>query len=193
MTKELFGVLSLFLVIASAAPYILAIYRGQTKPHLFSWIIWTIPTAIVFAGQAVSDAGPGGWATGFTLLCNIFIAVQSIKYMDKSITRSDWFFLIAGLAAIPLWILTKDPLYSVILVTVTDICGYGPTVRKSWNAPHEENALAYFMLLPKHVASLLAMQSMSLVNVLFPYAMIAVNGALVIFLLYRRAQLAKKD
>lgn len=191
MSKEYIGFISLILVLASTAPYVIAVFRGETKPHLFSWIMWTIPTAIVFAGQAVSSAGPGGWATGLTLICNIFIVIQSLKYAEKNISKNDWFFLIAGLAAIPLWMMTKEPLYSVILVTITDICGYGPTVRKSWKAPYEENALAYFLLLPKHIASLLAMESFSAVNILFPIAMIIVNGALVGFLLLRRKQLAQ--
>ncbi len=191
MDKELFGYLSLVLVIASAVPYMLTVHKGKTKPHLFSWIIWTIPTAVVFAGQAVSDAGAGGWATGFTLLCNIFIVWQSFKYADKNITRSDWLYLIGCLAAIPLWMIAKDPLYSVILVTLMDVLGYGPTVRKSWNTPHDENAFAYFMLLPKHVASLLAMESYSVTNTLFPYAMIVINGMMCVFLLIRRRQLAK--
>jgi len=124
-------------------------------------------------------------------LFNIYIVIQSFKFAERNITKSDWFFLIAGLAAIPLWILTKDPLWSVILVTVIDISGYGPTMQKSWKAPYEENALAYFMLLPKHIASLFAMQDYTLVNVLFPYAMIFINGALVVFLLVRRRAIAK--
>lgn len=191
MNKDIIGFISLVLVIASTAPYALAVFRGTTKPHLFSWVMWTIPTAIVYAGQAVSHAGPGGWATGLTLLCNIFIVIQSLKYTSKNISQSDWFFLIAGLAAIPLWMMTKEPLYSVILVTITDICGYGPTVRKSWTAPYEENALAYFLLLPKHITSLMAMESFAAVNIIFPMAMIIVNGALVVFLLLRRRQLTQ--
>ncbi len=191
MNKDIFGIISLVLVLASSMPYIISIARGQTKPHLFSWIIWTIPTAIVFAGQAVSQAGAGCWATGLTIVCNVFIVIFAYRYAEKNITKSDWYFFTAGLAAIPLWIITKDPLYSVILVTTIDIMGYGPTLRKSWKAPYEENALSYFLLLPKHIASLFGMQSYSLVNVLFPYAMIVVNGALVVFLLLRRKVLKK--
>lgn len=189
MSKEIFGIISIALVFISSLPYMITVHRGQTKPHLFTWIIWTIPSAIVFAGQSVSHAGAGGWATGFAVMCNLVIVYQSIQYAGKSITRSDWFFLIGGLAAIPLWLLTQDPLYSVILVTIIDVLGYGPTMRKSWNAPHEENAVAYFLLLPKHIASLLAMEDYSMVNVLFPIAMIIVNGALVAFLYIRRYQL----
>ena len=189
MSKEILGIISLVLVLSSVMPYIITTYSGKTKPHLFSWIMWTIPTAIVFAGQLVSDAGPGGWATGLTMLFNIFILVLAWKSADKNIKPSDWFFLIAGLAAIPLWLVTKNPLYSVMLVTFIDIIAYGPTLRKSWDMPHQENALAYFMLLPKHIVSLFAMNDYSLVNILFPWAMIVVNGLMVLFLLMRRSYL----
>jgi len=48
---------------------------------------------------------------------------------------ADWYFFLAALAAIPLWLLTRTPLYSVVVVTVIDALAYVPTFRKSWHRP----------------------------------------------------------
>ncbi|NDE90152.1 MAG: hypothetical protein EB059_03305 [Alphaproteobacteria bacterium] len=187
ISKEIYGYISLVLTFVSSLPYILSVWKGDTKPHFFSWVMWTIPSAIVFAGQSVSNAGAGSWAVGFTVICNLIIVFYAAKYKDQ-ITRSDWYFLFGGFAAIILWVITDNPLYAVILSTVIDVIGYGPTVRKSWAKPYEENVLTNFLCVPKHICSILAMQDTSFVNVVFPYTMVVANCALGIFLLVRRWQ-----
>lgn len=191
MSKEIFGYISVVFALLSMLPYMFTVHKGKTKPHLFSWVIWAIPTAVVFTGQVISGAGAGAWASGFTLLCNIFIVFQSFKYADKNITRSDWIYFISGLTAIPLWIIAKDPLYSIILSTIIDMIAFGPTVRKSWNKPYDESVTTYIMCPPKHVFALLAMQNYSLVNIIFPCAMIVVNTTMYIYLVIRRRQIGK--
>ena len=37
--KELLGFISLALAVIGYSTYFWAIFRGQTKPHMFSWII----------------------------------------------------------------------------------------------------------------------------------------------------------
>lgn len=189
ISKEHFGLISLGFAFASLVPYIWSVHKGQTKPHVFTWVLWTLFSAIGSAGQFVSGAGPGAWASGFTAICNCVIVIQSLKHGEKNITRSDWFFFITALLSIGLWALTDNPLYAIILITIVDIFAYGPTFRKSWAKPHEENALSHFLSLPKHAATLMAIEQYVLTNTLFPLTMIIVNGALVAYLLIRRWQI----
>ncbi len=51
MDKEFFGYLSLILTIAAYTPYVWFVVQGKTKPHIFSWIIWSLLMAIATAGQ----------------------------------------------------------------------------------------------------------------------------------------------
>lgn len=48
--------------------YIGSILKGQTKPHLYTWLVFTILTAIAFLAQIKDGAGPGSWMLGITTI-----------------------------------------------------------------------------------------------------------------------------
>src|SRR5580658_926912 len=98
-SKELFGLFSAVLTFVSYAPYFCSLIKGQTKPHLFTWVIWALATGVVTAAQYKSGAGAGAWATGFTCLLTTIIAVAAIRNSEKNITPSDWGAFLRGLAA----------------------------------------------------------------------------------------------
>ena len=110
---------------------------------------------------------------------------------EKNITTSDWVSFIGALAAIPLWYVTKEPLWSVILVVVIDAVGFYPTFRKSYFKPHEELAFMYGLDIGKFVLSILAMETYSATAVLYPLTASTLNIIFISMLLYRRAVLTK--
>lgn len=133
-------------VVLAAQNYIFYIHKtlqGVFKPHMFSWGIWTLLSCVAFAAQWVKDAGPGTWQTAFMTVGVAIITVVAYFKGDRNYTRSDWLALAFSLLAIPLWIVTHDPLWSVILVTVIDIVATWPTVRKTWHKPHQESTRAF--------------------------------------------------
>ena len=78
--KELLGAVAIIIGFISYLPYFRDIFKGKTKPHAFSWLIWAILTAIGFAGQISDNAGPGSWALGFTALFIWFITKGRNSY-----------------------------------------------------------------------------------------------------------------
>lgn len=60
-TKEIFAILSLIIGVSANIPYALGIFKGYTKPHLFSWIIWTVVCSTGTAIQIIEGAGSGAW------------------------------------------------------------------------------------------------------------------------------------
>lgn len=40
MPKELLSAAAIALTLAMFFPYIQSIHHGQTKPHMFSWVVW---------------------------------------------------------------------------------------------------------------------------------------------------------
>ncbi|MFN3826985.1 MAG: hypothetical protein ACK4NR_05095 [Micavibrio sp.] len=187
--KDFLGYLSLVVAFASYIPYVVSTIRGHTKPHVFSWIIWGLVTAIVFVAQTTENAGPGGWATGFSAFFLLLIAALGFHYGEKQRTRGDWIAFLATLSAIPLWYVTKNPLWSVLLVTTIDVVAYYPTLRKSWHKPKEEMALKYILTAVKYCASLMALQHYSLITVVYPLASLVMELAVIILLFLRRRQL----
>ncbi|MFA6092615.1 MAG: hypothetical protein WCU88_13410 [Elusimicrobiota bacterium] len=184
--KALLGALSVVMMVCSRAGYFAGIFRGKTRPHVFSWFIWGTISVIGFAAQATQGAGPGSWARGFgSATCFLLVAISCFKG-EKDIKRADWMTLAAALSAIPLWIATKTPFWSVLIVCGIDTLGYLPTVRKSWHKPKEELAVSYLFSCLGAVFSLLAIERYTPSTWLYPLVLSFSNGAMWIFLLLRR-------
>jgi hypothetical protein len=183
---EIFGLFSTLLMLCSRANYFNAIFRGHTRPHAFSWFIWGIISSIGFAAQVAEGAGAGSWARGFgAATCFILVFISMFKGA-RDIKRSDWTTLAIALLAIPLWVATKTPVWSVILVCMIDAIGYFPTLRKSWAKPHEETARSYMFSCGSALFSLFAIEHYNLSTWLYPASLVLTNGCMVAFLLWRR-------
>lgn len=172
-------------------PYLLQVVRGTVKPHPFTWILWTVLTFIIFFAQLSEQAGPGAWGTGVVALLCLGIVLVTIKNGFRGIKRSDFLTFFAALLAIPLWVITENPMLSVILVTAIDLLAFIPTFRKSWSKPFEEAVYLYGLNVARHCLSLFALMNISIATALFPFSLMLANAALVVFLLWRRSLLRK--
>ncbi|HEM7873031.1 TPA: hypothetical protein U2L53_005506, partial [Burkholderia multivorans] len=114
------GVVGSAVSLVAAVPYALAIYRRSVRPHLFTWLIWSVVTVIAAAGQFVAGAGPSAWCTAAIAVTCVLTFVASIFRGERGWTRADWVCLCAALSAIPLWMLTDDPTLSICLVTLIE-------------------------------------------------------------------------
>ncbi|MEO9601453.1 hypothetical protein [Parasphingorhabdus sp.] len=171
LSKELLSGLAVILTFVAFAPYVRAIMRGETKPHVFSWFIWGAGTTVVFVAQMSDGAGVGAWPIGVSGLITIFVAFLALrKSADLSIVPLDWFFLVLALSALPLWILTSTPLAAVIILTIVDILGFGPSVRKAYHLPMEENVLFFLLGALRNGVVVAALENYSWTTVLFPAA-----------------------
>lgn len=184
--KELLGLLAVALGFYSYIPYLAGMFRGRVTPHVFTWFIWGLITAIGYAAQLSDNAGPGSWVMVFTAAACFIITILSLKWGEKTITKSDWCSFLIALAAIPLWILTDNPLWSVVLISLIDLCGFYPTVRKSWIRPWSESIPVYLLCSVKFALSLLAMDNLTWTTGLYAASMVLVYGAFTGMLLIRR-------
>ncbi len=168
--KVIFGIIAAALALISSIIYIKDIFRGNTKPHTYTWLIWSIVTTIAFFGQWVSGGGPGSWATGVSAVVTIFTLLLSLKgnYGTKDITNFDKVCLILALVSILPWLLAKSVLWSVILATLIDLIAFFPTMRKTWNAPHSESLGSMYVDAIKHSLSMFSMGRYSLLNLIYP-------------------------
>lgn len=187
--KEFLGIVAILLAFYSYIPYFRDVFAGKTKPHAFSWLVWFLLTVIGFLAQVSDDAGAGAWVMGFTAAVAFVIFICSLKMGEKNITKTDWFFLIAALLAMIPWLVSDDPLLSVILITVIDAFGFAPTFRKAYYKPQEETAITFLLSAVKFVIAIVALSNYSIVTVLYPASLVVMNGAFVAMLYIRRQQL----
>jgi hypothetical protein len=188
--KAVLGIIAAVISIFGYVPYFRDIILGKTKPHAFSWLVWGVLNAIAFAGQIHGKGGPGMWAIGLTAAAMGVIFVLSLLRGEKRITMFDWLCLGGAAAALLLWAITKQPLTSIILITVVDAFGFLPTVRKAYGKPQQETLVTYEINVIKYMLVVLALQNYTLVTTLFPLAVAIMNALFVAMLVVRRKQRA---
>ncbi len=188
--KEIFGAASVVLGIGCCLIYMWQVYRRQVRPHLFSWLIWAVLSSIGFAVALAEKAGAGAWTFGTGAVMLLIIAIMSYFYGEKRITKSDWTALIVALAAIPVWLMTDNPLWAVVIISGINLVACYPTFRKSWARPGEESALTFFIGALQFLFSILAQDNMTFTTLIYPGTILTQNILVVAMLLARRAVLA---
>ncbi|MCY1361974.1 hypothetical protein D9M69_486720 [compost metagenome] len=139
MNKETLGAISLLVTLVQYIPYCRSIYRKQLRPHVFSYLIWGVSAGIVAVAQWSAEAGPGAWAMALVALLCFLVVGLSYRTGTRYISGGDWIAFIVAMLAIPIWVLTDNPLYAVVVVTLIDIAAFYMTMRKAIISPNEES------------------------------------------------------
>lgn len=169
MYKEAFSAAAIILTFLLFAGYVRLILAGSIKPHVFSWIVWGVGTFTVFFAQLAGNAGVGAWPIGISGLITFYIAFLAyVKRGDTRIEPNDWWFFLVALSAFPAWYLTSNPLWAVVILTLADLVGFGPTVRRAYNEPHLESSRFFALGALRNVLVVLALEHYSLTTALFP-------------------------
>ncbi len=189
--KELASGAAIVVTFALFVPYIASIYRGSTIPHVFSWIVWAFGTFVVFFAQLADNAGVGAWPIGLSACITCYVAFLAYRVRRKfEITREDWLLFLLAIAALPAWGLTEDPLWAVVFLTLADILGFGPTLRKAYLYPFQEHAGFFALGALRNSFVVVALENYSWTTVLFPAAVGIACLLVALFLLLRRTVVA---
>lgn len=185
--KAVFSFAAIVLTFIAFVPYIRSIVAGITKPHVFSWVIWGTTTIIVFFAQVEAKGGVGAWPIGVSGAVTLLIAFLAfVKRSDIEITPTDWLFFALALVSLPFWYATADPLWAVIVLTVVDLLGFGPTLRKAYAFPHDENIPFFMLFMTRNLFVFIALEQYSIATALFPLSVAGACLLLVVMVLYRR-------
>lgn len=175
--------------LAAFIPYFRDIARRRTKPHAFSWFVWSVIMSISFFASLSKGGGYGAYAVGGTAAACLAVFVASLFRGEREITLVDGLSLAAALFGIVLWTVTSDPAAAVIIVTLVDAVGFIPTFRKSYWKPGQETLLMYALNAAGLAMSLFALQAVSLTTVLYPASVVVTNAIFVTVVMARRVEL----
>jgi hypothetical protein len=190
-TKTIIGYLATVFVFIGYIPYLRDIINGKTKPHIYSWSLWGFVTLIAFALQITGGAGSGAFVTLAAAIMCIAVIFLGFKYKSNvKIVFIDTVFLVLALIAVGLWLIAKQPILSAILVTMIDVFGFVPTVRKSWNKPRSETLSFYFLNTFRFALAVVSLQQYIIVTALYPIVWLSINFLYAITLIIRRKQLS---
>ncbi len=188
--RHLLGFIAVVLTFVGYLPYIRGIVRGETKPHVFSWVIWGLTTFIVFFAQLRGGGGVGAWPIGISGTIALFVAFLAWRNRgDVHITVSDRVFFAMALASLPLWYLTEEPLWSVVTLTLADTLGFGPTLRNAYRNPAQEDLTFWSLFVVRNAVASAALERFSVTTLLFPVVTGSTCLLLVITVGLRRAAL----
>jgi hypothetical protein len=187
--KSLISLLVIILTFIGYVPYIRDIFKKKTQPHIFTWFTVSLTAFVAYALQVRGGAGVGALPMLVVSSICVFVFIVSFKYGTKNITKLDIFFLILSILALFLWLVVNQPILSVVLITVSEIFGYIPTIRKSWNRPYSETLSLYQISFFRHTLAIFALQKLNILTVLYPAAWAVTNLFITVVLISRRNQI----
>jgi len=190
--KAVFSIISIILLIIGYIPYISDTIKGVTRPHIFSYLLWSLTTFIIFALQLKNGGGAGAWVT-FAIGCLMFIVLfLSLKNGRGDITKVDYLFLALAILTIPIWLIAKLPELSITLLVLVDLLGFIPGMRKTYCDPWSETLSLYILNSFRYLLAVLALLSFNYITVLSPLVSLLANIIFVLIIIYRKRFLLNK-
>ncbi len=190
--KVIFGLCAVACELFAAFIYWKDILRGNTKPHLYTHLIFAIVMTIAFFGITAGGGASGAWSILVTIVFEVSVTFAALKWGTRDITKGDTIFLVLALAAIVPWIVTDNPLWSVILISIIDMCAIIPTLRKTYNEPSSESLQAWILAFARGIFQLSALGVYSVTTVLYPLEVLSADTILISIILARGGLLMLK-
>lgn len=187
--KELIGSVAVILTFIAYIPYYRDILSGKTRPHVYSWSLWSLLTILIVALQIQGGAGPATWVTAAAGLLCVGVVLLSLKNGKRDITRSDTVVAALSLLAIVFWLFIHQPELALTLVILADLLAFIPTVRKSYIDPYSETLSLYVTNALRFGLTLLAVEHYTYLSSGWVIAWVAGNTLLSLLLIVRRMKL----
>lgn len=187
--KLLFTILAFFVGLYGFVPYFKDILAGKTKPHAYTWLIWTITQGVATAGIFYGGGGYSSYSWMFGTLLVFLVFLLSLKYGTRNITLSDTVVLIVALIAIGIWVFLDEPVISILMVTAIDLLGYIPSYRKVYEEPGTEPARSYLFFIAGSLLSIAALFEYNILTLSYVVAITFANSFMVFLILTRKKAL----
>ncbi len=184
--KIVSAVLSILIGVAAFIPYIRDIFLKQTKPHIYTWLIWSITQGVAVFGLWYGNGGPGSIELTIGTFLVFLIFLFSLRHGTKDITISDTIVFIIALFAIAAWKLLHNPALAIFMVSAIDAFGYIPSYRKIWKEPHSETVLSWTLFAFGNLFAILALTEYNALTLTYLITITTCNFILVFLCLLRR-------
>lgn len=132
------------------------------------------------------EGGLSAWILLMVASMCFLIALLSLIYGEKNITRGDWITFIGALITIPIWLLTKNPVIAFVLLICIDVCSYYPTWRKMWLDPWSEPTDGFFWAGLRYFFALWAVPEFTFAVMLYPFWLMASDWSTGVYMIWRR-------
>lgn len=184
--KFICGIIATAIGISSFYPYLRDLFKHKTQPHTYTWLIWTILQVTGVIAMYNNGAGIGALTLAVGAIFCGYIFILSLKYGSKNITTFDTLCLIGALISIAVYFFLHNAVMAVILITVIDLAGFLPTLRKAYSEPYSETLSMYALFFVSSGFNLVAIGVYSITTTLYPATIMCTNAICCIILWVRR-------
>ncbi len=153
---KLLGILGGIFSTIAYIPYIVSIFKKETRPQRATWLIWIFSDSLVLASYYSLGATDSVWLPIAYVIGTIVVFLLSIKYGEGGTAAADIFCLIMTGVSGALWWYTKNPMSALLTNLAIVIIGIIPTIPKVWKDPYSENLFAFSFWGSGSVCTLLA-------------------------------------
>lgn len=159
---ELFGLAAAIVSAVAFVPYVLSIFRGETRPAGASWWTWSLLTATTVL-SSWSAGAPWEVLVLPSWLCfsQLSVAFFSIKRGDHNWDLLNKICVAAACAGLVLWLLSGQALLALVISITADVFASVPNLRHAWKSPQEENRLGWSLGFGSAVLVVLAISEWS--------------------------------
>lgn len=186
MNFEQYSYVAFLLAIIGYIPYIINTIKGTTRPHIYSWLVSSIMSMIIFGIQLSEQVGISMFVTLFITLICLVILVLGLKNGNRDIKKVDSIFLILSLVTLIYWLFEQDNLVAAILTAIIPNLAFIPTIRKTWEHPYSETLFTYLTSIFRNSFLLLSFTHYSLPAIISPVVTIVVLAVFSLLVIGRR-------
>jgi hypothetical protein len=185
----LLGVLAGIIGVFDTIPYLRDVFRGSTRPHRGTWLIWSALAIVVGFSQ---------WADGasWSLIMMLTQAVLTTAVFVVAIFRGQ-----GGLAAIDLmlvavaaagivgWLLSGEPIVATACVVAADLIAAAMMAPKTYRDPLSETLATFVLASIGGALAAGAVGALDAALLIYPIYYCLSNGTLAVLIHHRRTVL----
>ncbi len=181
-------ILSSLVSLSGGISYIRGISKGDTKPNLVTWFMWTL-APLIGVGAAIS-AHADLWGlvriflAGFIPLLVFMFALFANSGSYWKLTVFDFLCGACSLIALIIWLAIDKPVIAVLFAAIGDAFAGLPTMIKAWKHPETENGMTYVAAAISVLLVLPSIKIWNIENSSFQIYLLVVNVVL-IYSVYR--------
>lgn len=179
--------LSGVLEVASVVPYIRDIVKGETRPNVVSFVLWTTLQVIALLAQLKAGASWSAIVVVMLTLSNLVILVFAFRgYGYRKYGYLDGVSFALCVGALVAWQTTGNPLLAIFFSIVADVCASIPTLVKTYREPRTEHAGAWGLVTLALLLGTLSTERYDAANLAMPFYLTLMMGTIFILALRGR-------
>lgn len=186
---KIIGIVAGILLTLGYARYYYTIVRGDSKPNLVTWFIWTIVGGIIFFQCKDLGAVDTLWVALSNFIFPLGNFVLTLRSGEFKIQKRDLYCLIVAMVSLVVWKFFDNPLVGLFLCLIADFMAATATLDTVWRDPvgeiHEDR-LAWTIGTVALIINLLAIKEWTIQIATQPVYFVLLNIGIVIPLFIRR-------